>query len=310
MKAARLHAYGAVDAVTLDEIASPQMGDQDVLIRVAAASVNPLDVKLTSGVLADYFPLGFPYVLGSDLAGTIERVGTSVAGWQIGDRVIGRADPVKGGAFAPLAVLPVTHIAPAPANLPLDEAAGLPTAAGTAWQALFETADLRPGQTVLIHAGAGGVGSCAIQLARQAGAKVISTASADNLALLRELGADQAIDYRQADFAGDLRNVDVVLDTMGGEVQRRSFAVLRGGGRLVSIVTPPDEALARQYDVAASFVFHQTDRSRLNQVAGLCEAGKLKPLIDRKMPLAAAAEALAYVAAGHARGKVLLLPAS
>jgi len=308
MKAARLHAYGAVDRVTLDEIASPQMGDHEVLVRITAASVNPLDVKLTSGVLADYFPLSFPYVLGSDLAGTIERVGSGVSGWQIGDRVIGRADPVKGGAFAPVAVLPATHVAPAPAKLPLDEAAGLPTVAGTAWQALFETADLRRGQTVLIHAGAGGVGSSAIQLAHQAGAKVIATASAGNLALLRELGADQAIDYRQGDFAAGLHNIDVVLDTLGGEVQQRSFTVLRRGGKLVSVVAPPDEALARQHDVIASFVFHQTDRARLNQVASLCEAGKLKPVIDRKMPLEAAAEALAYVAAGHARGKVLLIP--
>lgn len=308
MKAARLHAYGTVEAVTLDEIASPQMSDHDVLVRITAASVNPLDVKLTSGVLADYFPLSFPYVLGSDLAGTIERVGSGVSGWQIGDRVIGRADPVKGGAFAPVAVLPVTHVAPAPAKLPLDEAAGLPTVAGTAWQALFETADLRRGQTALIHAGAGGVGSSAIQLAHQAGAKVIATASAGNLALLRELGADQAIDYRQGDFAAGLHNIDVVLDTLGGEVQQRSFTVLRRGGKLVSVVAPPDEALARQHDVIASFVFHQTDRARLNQVASLCEAGKLKPVIDRKMPLEAATEALAYVAAGHARGKVLLIP--
>jgi NADPH:quinone reductase-like Zn-dependent oxidoreductase len=308
MRAVRLHAYGAVDAVTLDEIAPPEMGDHEVLVRIAAASVNPLDVKLTSGILAEYFPLNFPYVLGSDLAGMVERVGSGVSGWQVGDRVIGRSDPVKGGAFAPSAVLPATHIAPAPANLPLDEAAGLPTAAGTAWQALFETADLRRGQTVLIHAGAGGVGSSAIQLARQAGAKVIATASAGNLALLRDLGADQTIDYQQGDFAAGLHNIDVVLDTLGGEVQRRSFTVLRRGGRLVSVVAPPEAALARQHDVIASFVFHQTERARLNQVASLCEAGKLKPLIDRKMPLDAAGEALAHVAAGHARGKVLLVP--
>lgn len=308
MKAARLHAYGTVEAVTIDDIAPPQMGDHDVLIRVTAASINPLDVKLIGGGLDGYFPLGFPYALGSDLAGSIERVGSSVAGWQVGDRVIGRADPVKGGAFAPMAVLPATHIAPAPTNLPLDEAAGLPTAAGTAWQALFETADLRRGETVLIHAGAGGVGSCAIQLARQAGARVIATASVGNLALLRELGADRAIDYRAGDFASDLHNVDVVLDTIGGAVQQRSFATLRRGGRLVSVIAPPDEALARQFDIAASFVFHQTERGRLNQVASLCEAGKLRPLIDRRMPLDAAAEALGYVAAGHARGKVLLLP--
>lgn len=309
MKAALLQAYGAPASATLEEMAPPLIGDHDVLVRVVAASINPLDVKLTTGQVVDYFPLHFPYVLGTDIAGIIERVGIAVSAWRPGDRVIGRADPVKGGAFAGFAALPESHVAPAPTNLPLDEAAGLPTAAGTAWQALFETADLKRGQTVLVHAGAGGVGSCAIQLARQAGARVIATASGDNLALLRELGADQVIDYRRVDFAAGLQGVDVVLDSVGGETQHRSFDVLRPGGRLISIVAPPDETRARQYDVAAAFVFHQTDRARLNRIAELCEAGKLKPLIDRKLPLDEAAAALAYVATGRARGKVLLVPA-
>jgi len=307
MMAARLHAYGDLNMVKMEEVVVPPLGARDVLIRVAAASVNPLDVKLVGGSLAGYFPLTFPYVLGTDLAGTIEQVGAAVSGWKAGDKVIGRADPVAGGAFAPLTVLPATHIAAAPASLPLEEAAALPTTAGTAWQALFETADLQRGQTVLIHAGAGGVGSCAIQLAHAAGARIIATASAGNLGLLRDLGADQTIDYRAGDFAAGLHGIDVVLDTVGGETQQRSFAVLRRGGKLVSIVSPPDEATAGQYGIDAAFVFHQTDASRFNELAGLCAAGKLKPVIDRKMRLGDARDALSYVATGRARGKVLLL---
>ncbi|WP_438022649.1 NADP-dependent oxidoreductase [Sorangium sp. So ce233] len=309
MKAARIHAYGSIDGAVIEDLPTPDPGPNEVLIRVAAASVNPLDLKLIQGVLAAYFPLAFPYALGTDLAGTVERAGPLAARFRPGDKVIARPEPLHGGAFAELAVVPASEIVAAPAGLPLDEAAGIPTAAGTAWQALFETAHLKQGQTVLIHAGAGGVGSFAVQLARSAGARVIATASAANADLVRKLGADQVIDYRAEDFAAKLRDVDVVLDTIGGETQQRSFAVLRPGGVLVGIVAPPNEALAKAHQVTAAFVFHKTDAARLRHIAGLCDAGSLKVVVDRKLRLTDLRAALGHVASGRARGKVLVLPA-
>ncbi|WP_437971320.1 NADP-dependent oxidoreductase [Sorangium sp. So ce260] len=309
MKAARIHAYGSIDGAVIEDLPTPEPGPNEVLIRVAAASVNPLDLKLIQGVLAAYFPLAFPYALGTDLAGTVERAGPLAARFRPGDKVIARPEPLHGGAFAELAVVPASEIVAAPAGLPLDEAAGIPTAAGTAWQALFETAHLKQGQTVLIHAGAGGVGSFAVQLARSAGARVIATASAANADLVRKLGADQVIDYRAEDFAAKLRDVDVVLDTIGGETQQRSFAVLRPGGVLVGIVAPPNEALAKAHQVTAAFVFHKTDAARLGHIAGLCDAGSLKVVVDRKLGLTDLRAALGRVASGRARGKVLVLPA-
>lgn len=305
MKAARIHGYGDLGDVRIEDVPVPEPAADEVLIRVAAASVNPLDIKLVGGGLDAYFPLSFPYALGTDLAGTVERAGKLAARWQPGDRVIARPDPLRGGAFAEWAVVPASHVAAAPANWPLDHAAGLPSAAGTAWQALFETTRLATGQTVLIHAGAGGVGSFAVQLARIAGARVIATASAGNLEPVRRLGADRVIDYRTEDF-GILRDVDVVLDTVGGETQLRSFAVLRPGGVLASIVAPPDEALAKAHGIAASFLFHRTDAARLGLIAGLCDAGRLAVTVDRTLALVELHAALGHVATGRAHGKVLV----
>jgi NADPH:quinone reductase-like Zn-dependent oxidoreductase len=219
MKALRLHVYGDIASVVTEDISVPDVGPDEVLIRVAAASVNPLDLKLITGHAAAHFPLTFPYTLGTDLAGTVEQSGPLAARWRPGDSVIARPAPRRGGAFAEFAIVPASQVASAPKSLPIETAAGLPTAAATAWQALFETAHLERGQTVLIHAGAGGVGSFAVQLARIAGAHVIATASAANADLVRELGALRVIDYRTQDFATDLDDVDVVLDTIGGETQ-------------------------------------------------------------------------------------------
>ncbi|MGF6231857.1 NADPH:quinone reductase-like Zn-dependent oxidoreductase [Inquilinus ginsengisoli] len=309
MKAARIHAYGGLSGVVVDDVPVPEVGPDEVLIRVTGASLNPLDLKLIGGGLDAYFPLAFPYTLGSDLAGTVERAGPLAARWQPGDAVIARPDPVRGGAFAEFAVVPATQIAAAPVALPAAAAAGLPTTAGTAWQALFEAARLIAGQTVLVHAGAGGVGSAAVQLARVAGARVVATASAGKAELVRRLGADQVIDYRREDFTAAIRDVDVVLDTVGGEIQQRSFAVLRPGGVLASIVSPPDEGLAKAHGVAAAFVFHRTDATRFALAAALCDAGSLTVVVDRELPLTALGAALDHLAAGHACGKVLLRPA-
>ncbi len=304
MKAARINGYGA--GLGMEDVPVPEAGPDQVLVRVKAASLNPLDVKLHSGAMHGFFPLAFPYTLGTDLAGTVERTGPGVTGWQAGDAVVARLDPTSGGAVAEFALLPATYLAAAPKTVLLDDAAGIPTAAGTAWQALFEVAGLKGGRTVLVHAGAGGVGSFAVQLAREIGARVIATASGSGIEIARRLGADQVIDYTAADFAGRLSDVDLVLDTVGGETQQRSFGVLRTGGLLISTVSPPDEALAKAHGVTASFVFHQSDAGRLGKIIERLDAGSLRVLVDRTVPLTDFADAFLYQASGRARGKIIL----
>ncbi len=304
MKAVRLHEYGA--APVMDEVPVPDAGPDEVLVRIKAASLNPLDNKLQSGAMHGFFPLVFPSIVGTDLAGTVERAGPGVTRWHAGDKVVARLDPTKGGALAEFAVLPASYLAAAPAAVPLEKTAGIPTAAGTAWQALFEVAGLKSWQTILVHAGAGGVGSFAIQLAHAAGARVIATASGAGLEIARRLGADQVIDYKAEDFAAKVSGLDVVLDTIGGETQAKSFGILKAGGALVTTVSPPDEALAKAHGVTATFVFHQSDASRLEKIVERLDAGALKVLVDRTVPLADFADAFAYQASGRARGKIIL----
>lgn len=304
MKAARIHEYGAPPV--LEEAQIPDIGPDEVLVRVAAAALNPLDVQLRSGKMHSFFPLGFPYTLGTDLTGTVEQAGRQANHWRRGDKVVARLDPTKGGALAEFAAVPASYLAAASANVSLQEMAGIPTAAGTAWQALFEVANLKPGQTILVHAGAGGVGSFAIQLARLVGARVIATASGTGLDIARQLGADQVIDYRSEDFAEKLFDIDVVLDTVRDDTQLRSFGVLRAGGTLVSTTSPPDEALAKAHNVAASFVFHTSDGGRLEKIVERLDAGKLKVLVDRKVPFEDFENAFEYQGSGRARGKIIV----
>lgn len=303
MKAFRLHGYEA-DPV-LENVGVPQPGLGEVLLRVAAASLNPLDVKLQRGYMHAFFPLGFPYTLGTDLAGTVYALGGGVSGWNAGDRVVARTAPSSGGAAAEFALVPVDQLVRLPAAISFEQSAGIPTAAGTAWQALFEVAGLRQGQTVLIHAGAGGVGSFAIQFARQAGARVVATASGSGIAIAERLGADLVIDYRNEDFTRRITDVDVVLDTVGGDTQARSYEVLRAGGFLASTVAPPDEASAKAYNVGAAFVFHSSDASRLANVVEKV-AGGVQVLTDRVVPVREAHQAFEYQASGRARGKIIL----
>lgn len=304
MKAVRIHDYGA--PLLLEEVQTPDIGPDEVLVRVKAASLNPLDVQLHSGKMHGFFPLTFPGTMGTDLAGTIERAGPLATLWHEGDKVVARLDPTKGGALAEFAVVPAAYLAAAPAKVSLEETAGIPTAAGTAWQALFEVANLKRGQTVLVHAGAGGVGSFAIQLARSAGARVIATASGTGIDIARQLGADQVIDYRSERFEDTLSDIDVVLDTVRDDTQQRSFGVLRPGGTLVSTTSPPDEALAKAHNVTATFVFHQSDGSRLAKIVERLDAGTLKVLVDRMVPLKDFSGAFEYQASSRARGKIIV----
>ena len=305
MKAARLHAYETAPVV--EDVATPDIGPDEVLVRIAASALNPLDVKLQQGAMHWFFPLEFPYTIGTDLAGTIERLGSDVTGWNEGDEIVARVDPTNGGAMAEFAAVPASYLVKAPGSLRIAQAAGIATTGGTAWQALFEVADLRPRQVVLVHAGAGGVGSFAIQFARSAGARVIATASGDGIAIARRLGADRVIDYRVEDFASALSDVDLVLDTIGGDTQQRSFAVLRAGGMLLSTVSPPDEALAKAHNVTGAFFPHASGAERLAKVADEVDAGA-ELLIDKTLSLDLVEEAFTRQASGRARGKILLTP--
>ena len=302
MRAVRLHGYGMKPAV--EEMAMPAIGPTEVLVRVAAVGLNPLDIKFASGAMAG-FPLEFPYTMGTDLAGTVERVGTGVVDWSTGDEVVARTGPTSGGALADLVVVPASLVVRAPASVPLHIAAGLPTAAGTAWQALCEIANLQPDQTVLVQAGAGGVGSFAIQYGRNAGAHVIATASGTGLEIVRGLGAEHVIDYRAQDIARELRDVDVVVDSVGGAGQKASAQVLRPGGLLIVLPEPPDLAVVGRQDITATFLVHTSDAARLRKVVESVEAG-VRILVDRTVPLTALDEALAHQASGSARGKILV----
>lgn len=290
----------------LQDVAVPEPVDGEVLVRTAAAALNPLDVKLQRGQVHAYFPLTFPSPMGTDLAGTVEKAGSLTSRWRLGDRVMARLDPTKGGAFAEYAIVPEDELVLVPEDLSFTSAAGLPTAAATAWQALVETADIQPGQTVLVHAGTGGVGSFAIQFARGLGPRVIATASGDGVEIARELGADQVIDYRSEDFTRMASDIDVVLDAIGGETQQRSFEVLRSGGKLVSIVSPPDQALAAAHKVDATFVFHTSSAQRLSRLVKTMGAQGHSVLIDCVFPKTSFAGAFERQASGRARGKIIL----
>lgn len=300
----RIHGYR--DAPKVEDAPPPDIGADEVLVRVEAAALNPLDAALHAGALERFFPLAFPYTMGTDLAGTVEQVGARVSAWRPGDRVIGRPQPTNGGAFAEFAAVPGALLVAAPPALPILQAAGLPTAGGTAWRALFDHARLQAGQTVLIHAGAGGVGSFAVQFAHAAHARVLATASGDGVEVVRELGADEVIDYKAQDFTSVVRDVDVVLDTLGGETRERSFEVLRRGGHLVSTVLPLAEEAAKARGVSASVVSLTREGVPLREIAQAFRDHGLRTLIDRAFPLAQIADALARQASRRARGKIVL----
>ena len=286
------------------ERALPSIAMGEVLVKVEGAALNPLDTKIHAGYMTDFFPVAFPYVPGTDISGTIETVGDGVSGWKRGDEVIARLDPSKGGAFAEYAVVPSEQLVRAPTSMTLAETAGLVTVGGTAWQVLFDAFSVAEGQRILVHGAAGPVGAFATQLAVQAGAEVFATASASDIDYVRGLGAVQVIDYRNARFEEHLSDMDLVIDTVGGEVEARSLKVLKPGGTLIATPMPPDEERAREAGVAAKFVFHASDASILEHVAERADNG-IKVRIDRMTTLAEGADAFARQASGEAKGKII-----
>ncbi len=303
MKAVQIAQYG--DTPALVEVPQPSPGPNEVLVRVAGAATNPLDIKIAAGYMHDFFPVHFPYTLGTDVSGTVVKVGGDVTGWSDGDQVVARLDPSQGGAFAEFVAVPADQLVTAPASIPLFLASGAATAAATAWQALTEVANVQAGQRVLIHAGAGGVGSFAVQLAGRMNAHVVTTASKTGIKIAKDLGAAEVLDYTAKPFQTQVSDIDVVIDTVGGETEELSLDVLRPGGLLVAVPIPPDSERAVARGMRAEFVFHASDAARLNTVVRLIDDG-LRVLLDRTVDLADAPQALTYLADGHAKGKVII----
>lgn len=308
MKVAQIHGYGDRSILRIEGAPDPDIRPGDVLIRVAAAAVNPADCQFRRGDYQAFAPLSFPAILGWDVAGIVERTGPEALGCSVGDRVMAMCDMSRPGAYAEWVAVDANHLAPAPSSLPLPHAAAIPLAALTAWHALHDLAGLQAGQTVLVHAAAGGVGQMAVQMAKSAGARVIATASATNHALLRSLGADQCIDYRSSDWPMALAgSCDCVLDGAGGDTRARSWQVLKPGGVMVAIAMPPiDPAEAAAHGCRAALAQVVPDGERLRKIGQLVDAGQLRVAIDSEFPLAEAVAAHERSESRHAVGKILL----
>ena len=305
MKAARIHQYGSSVEIKLEKIAIPVPGEGEVLIKIFAAGVNPIDWKIREGYLAELIPHRLPLTLGWDFSGEIVSLGKNVNKWDISDAVYGRPDLSKNGAYAEYIVVSEDEIAAKPKTLSWQKSAAVPLVTLAAWQALKEFSAVKQGDRVLIHAGAGGVGIAAIQLAKQAGATVYTTSSSKNSGFLKELGADVVIDYTQEDFS-TLENVDIVFDTMGGDVLEKSWGTLKKGASLVSVAEVPSEALAAKYEVNASFCFVQANSEQLSKISNLINSGKLTVEIDSVFRLEDIAQAHERSESGHTRGKIII----
>jgi NADPH:quinone reductase-like Zn-dependent oxidoreductase len=330
MKAQVLRRYGKRRSLELADVPPPELRDDEVLVQVHAAGVNQLDSRLRDGEFKLILPYRLPLILGHDVAGTVVRVGARVRQFKPGDEVYARADDFRIGTFAEFVPVKEASLALKPKALTMEEAASVPLVGLTAWQALVGKAKLQKGQKVFIQAGSGGVGTFAIQLAKHLGATVATTTSAANVALVKSLGADVVIDYKAQDFEEILGNYDVVLNSQDGRTLEKSLRVLKTGGKLISISGPPDPAFGQQIGapalvrlvvrllsagvrrrakrrgVAYSFLFMKASGSELRELTPLLEAGVVRPVIDRIFPFESTNEALAYVEAGRAKGKVVV----
>lgn len=330
MKAFIIDRYGRKGSLRFGEMPEPKVRDHDVLVRIHAAGVNPLDSKIRDGEFKFILPYRLPLIPGNDVAGVVTRVGAKVRRFKPGDEVYARPDKGRIGAFAEFIAMNDADVAMKPTNLSMEEAASIPLVALTAWQALVEKAKLKKGQKVLIHAGSGGVGTFAIQLAKHIGATVATTTSSANVGLVKDLGADIVIDYKKQAFESILSDYDVVLNSLGSDTLGKSLEVLKPGGRLISISGPPDVAFAkengsnwllqqimrllsfgirrkaRRRRVSYSFLFMRANGTQLGEMTPLLEAGVIRPVIDRVFPFEGTNDALAYIETGRSRGKVVV----
>jgi NADPH:quinone reductase-like Zn-dependent oxidoreductase len=307
MKAVQIHSYGGSEVLVYEDIPRPEPTSTDVLIRVQAASVNPLDWKIREGYMQDMIPASLPLTLGLDVAGVVEAVGSDVNTISVGQDVYSAiSDMVHFGGYAEYVVRSVDYVAPKPKTLDYVQAASVPVVAATAWQGLFDVGNLTQGQKVLIHAAAGGVGMFAVQLAKSQGAYVIGTASTRNVEFVKSLGADQVIDYTTTSFEQVVHDVDIVLDTLGGDTQTRSWGILKPGGILVATTAFPPQEVAVQHNVRAAMVMVKPIATILTEIAKLIDAGKIRTVVDTVLPLAEARQAHELSQQGHTRGKIVL----
>jgi len=317
-------------ALRFGEMPEPALRDDDVLVAIHAAGLNLLDSKIRSGEFKSILPYRPPFILGHDLAGIVVRVGSKVRQFKPGDQIYARPRDGRVGTFAEFIAVNEADVALKPKNLTMEEAASIPLVGLTAWQVLVEKARLKKGQKVLIHAGSGGVGTFAIQLAKHLGATVATTTSTANVELVKSLGADVVIDYSKDDFATILRDYDVVLNSLGGEVLEKSLQVLKPGGKLISISGPPDPDFAKdigaswilrqsirllsyrirkkaiRHHVSYSFLFMRASGDQLREITSLVESGVIRPVVDRVFPFESTNDAMAYLEKGHAKGKVII----
>ena len=309
MKALQMSEYGTVDVLSLNQNAPKAVpGKEQVLVEVHAASINPIDWKVRTGYMKDAVPLTMPATLGGDVSGIVSEVGEFVPDLKIGDRVYGYSSLLSGGSgsFAEFAMAKASTLAHAPQQVNFVEAAALPLVGASAVQALEEHIKLQRGQKILIHGGAGGIGSVAIQLAKSIGAHVETTASGEERAYVKELGADEVIDYKNEAFEQKLRDLDAVFDTVGGSTTEKSFKVLKKGGTLVSMLGQPDAGLAQQHGVTAVGQLTHVTTEVFKRLAQLVDSGSVKIRIHKEFPLDKAKEAFELVEKGHPRGKVIL----
>jgi NADPH:quinone reductase-like Zn-dependent oxidoreductase len=289
MMAWRVHEFGPPDVMRFERVPRPTPGPGEVLVKVEAAGVGPWDAWIRAG--KSVLPRPLPLTLGSDLSGEIVAVEPGVSDLRVGDPVYGVTHPQSVGAYAEYAVASVAKVSRKPTSLTHVEAASVPVVAVTAWQALFEQARLKAGQTVVIHGAAGNVGAYAVQLARRAGLRTIGTAATDDIRFVHNLGADTVIDYQTQRFEDEVRDADAVIDLVGGETQTRSFRVLRRGGKLISAVSRPDQHLAQSHGAEAAFFLVNVTRRYLAEIAGLLDGGELRTHVGVVLPLADAREA-------------------
>jgi NADPH:quinone reductase-like Zn-dependent oxidoreductase len=310
MKSAQINRYGGSEVIEINQnTPEPTLSSGKVLVSIKSAGVNPADWKIREGAFQQMIDLQFPFTLGMDFSGIIKQVGEGVSSdFKQGDEVYGQVGVTNGGsgAFAEMALTKTESIANKPKRLSHVEAAALPLVGVSAWRALMENIKLSKGQQILIHGGAGGIGSISIQLAKNLGAFVATTASANDKAFVQELGADQVIDYKSQNFEDLLHDYDSVFDTVGGETYKRSFKVLKKGGIIISMLEQPNSELMNQYNVKALFQFTQADRERLTKLAEWVDQSNVKVNVDRTFLLDEAGKALDYQKDVHPRGKVVL----
>lgn len=306
VKAATISAYEA--PITITEIDKPALKNDSVLIKVHAASLNPIDNVLRSGALKESMPLSFPFVMGFDVSGEIVEIGEHVHQFKVGDAVFARPKQEDAGAMAQYARVGASEIALKPTNLTHTKAASIPLAGLTAWQALVTKGKLQKGEKVLIHAGSGGVGTLAIQIAKHLGACVATTVSKGNMDLVKSLGADQVIDYKNQVFEDQVSDLDLVFDMIGGDTLKRSFSTLKKGGRMVSIKGEDSDGFAHKHGVHFESLWMNPDGAMLAELAALIEQGAIRPVIDSIYPMQDAAAAYEHLAGGHAVGKIVVQP--